>query len=1001
VTVELALLISSGGVALAHRQSAGHWAMLRDVSFADPNIDKAMKSLRKEAVARAGDTFTCLLILPDDQILYTSLTAPTDDPELTTFRIEEGLEGMTPYAVSELVYDWRVIETDRVKLAVVARETLDEARGFADGHGFRPVGFAAMPPQERFPGVPLFDLTKTAEGMSFPDDGIAFGPDTFGQEPEEAEAPDTADDAAPSETDPQLETKADTVAPASKDDTTLAVEETPPEPAPTPEPEPEPEPDPEAHALADAADRDPEEVIAAAAAEPAPDLPAPSPETRPEPPPETPIVAASDAPSLEDPALTEPVMPISDGEAEDGPDAARAPLDPDHPPEFSARGAPVPARDVADPAAPGQTPDMQAPDALDDVIAPVGQNPLAKRLSRVRDASKARPSKTAKPIVPPGRDGSAATPAPRKGRLSGLTASPFPGAGDSAEPEPAARKSIGGRLGDLIGRGESSDSAGVAPLRADTGAPAAGRAVSGTGRLTALGAALGTTPDAARSATTDTAAGTTSDATPDANLTTGLLGRKPDDAAGPSFRTGLLLTIVLLILLAAIAVWSALFLPDSAVARLFGGGSEVATEDPLDAPDAPFAITAPPAIGELATVDAPPAALLDEPLVIPDTAEIDAAPEDEAAADGIDLTTAPSTSDPAEAVTPPDTQTAELPAIPPLAPLPLDGVPSLAETEAVYAEYRIWQRPPDRPDLAPLDSLSDLSLSAVDPAVTALDAISLPAPRLDPTETLRRMPVPPPFGARPPTDASGLVAPTVEGVVTPDGVRVTAGPPPVQSIPRPREQALPPRTPVFSIEDAILGTFRPAPRPGDLGQVVPGDALPERPLITRASLSPQPRALPSETPTAAAGAADRASAASLFPRADAPEASENAVARSLVPAARPGNMETLIANAVRPEPQAPAAVIEAAAIAPGPSIPSNADVARAATQSNALRLREVNLIGVTGTASDRRALVRLPSGRFVRVGVGDRLNGGRVAAIGASTLQYVRSGRTVTLDIPG
>jgi hypothetical protein len=57
---------------------------------------------------------------------------------------------------------------------------------------------------------------------------------------------------------------------------------------------------------------------------------------------------------------------------------------------------------------------------------------------------------------------------------------------------------------------------------------------------------------------------------------------------------------VLLILLAAIAVWSALFLPDSPVARLFGGGSEVAAEDPLDAPDAPFAITAPPAIGELA-----------------------------------------------------------------------------------------------------------------------------------------------------------------------------------------------------------------------------------------------------------------------------------------------------------------------------------------------------------------------------------------------------------------
>jgi hypothetical protein len=481
-----------------------------------------------------------------------------------------------------------------------------------------------------------------------------------------------------------------------------------------------------------------------------------------------------------------------------------------------------------------------------------------------------------------------------------------------------------------------------------------------------------------------------------------------------SFRTGLILTIVLLILLAAIAVWSALFLPDSPVARLLGGGSDVAVDDPLDAPDAPLAITAPPAIGELASVDAPPASVPETgpemrpetaPETSPETPLADAAPEDEAAADGIELADTvvppPPDADPApvETVAPEETAV-----VPPLPPLPLDSVPSLEETEAVYAEYRIWQRPPDRPDLAPLDSLSDLSLSSVDPAVAALDAISLPSPRLDPTETLRAVPPPPPFGSRPETTARGLVAATAEGVVTPDGVLVTAGPPPVQAIPRPREAAPPPRTPTFSIEDAILGTFRPAPRPGDLGEAPATDALPERPVITRASLSPQPRAVQSTS-----GAA---TAASLFPSDTAPETSEtatgatggtvNAVARSLVPAARPGNMETLIANAVRPALQEePATVIEAAAVAPGPSIPSNADVARAATQGNALRLRQVNLIGVTGTASDRRALVRLPSGRFVRVGVGDRLDGGRVAAIGASTLQYVRGGRTVTLDIPG
>ena len=81
MTVNLALLISSDGIALAHRQSAGHWAILQDVSFSARNLNKAMKGLKKEAMARADGDASCLLILPDDQILYTSLTAPTGDPE--------------------------------------------------------------------------------------------------------------------------------------------------------------------------------------------------------------------------------------------------------------------------------------------------------------------------------------------------------------------------------------------------------------------------------------------------------------------------------------------------------------------------------------------------------------------------------------------------------------------------------------------------------------------------------------------------------------------------------------------------------------------------------------------------------------------------------------------------------------------------------------------------------------------------------------------------------
>ena len=126
-----------------------------------------------------------------------------------------------------------------------------------------------------------------------------------------------------------------------------------------------------------------------------------------------------------------------------------------------------------------------------------------------------------------------------------------------------------------------------------------------------------------------------------------------------------------------------------------------------------------------------------------------------------------------------------------------------------------------------------------------------------------------------------------------------------------------------------------------------------------------------------------------------------AIASSILPRTRPGNIEDIIAASDRQPPPSTAVVVEAAAVAAGPEIPSNADVSRAATEANAIRLRNVNLIGVTGTPEDRRALVRLPSGRFMRVGVGDRLDGGRVAAVGETTLQYVRNGRTVTLEIPG
>ena len=133
-------------------------------------------------------------------------------------------------------------------------------------------------------------------------------------------------------------------------------------------------------------------------------------------------------------------------------------------------------------------------------------------------------------------------------------------------------------------------------------------------------------------------------------------------------------------------------------------------------------------------------------------------------------------------------------------------------------------------------------------------------------------------------------------------------------------------------------------------------------------------------------------------------------ATSLVPQARPASLVQRVAQArasvaasaasapAQPTQQTSAA--PAAAPAAAPSIPTRASVARTATETDAITLSRLNLIGVYGSPSDRRALLRLPSGRYVKVKVGDRIDGGRVAQIGTGELQYVKDGRTVTLAMP-
>lgn len=132
-----------------------------------------------------------------------------------------------------------------------------------------------------------------------------------------------------------------------------------------------------------------------------------------------------------------------------------------------------------------------------------------------------------------------------------------------------------------------------------------------------------------------------------------------------------------------------------------------------------------------------------------------------------------------------------------------------------------------------------------------------------------------------------------------------------------------------------------------------------------------------------------------------------AVVLSVRPDVRPANFGNVVVSAraqQQTQPVAAAAppppVTAAAPVQPQNLEPVPGGVARAATQEDAIRLRDINLIGVYGRANARRALVRLSNGRYIRVEVGSALDGGQVTAIGEKALNYVKRGRTYAIELP-
>jgi len=444
---------------------------------------------------------------------------------------------------------------------------------------------------------------------------------------------------------------------------------------------------------------------------------------------------------------------------------------------------------------------------------------------------------------------------------------------------------------------------------------------------------------------------------------------------------GLILTAILLVLLIGVAAWATIS-SETGLVRIFR------------APEPQIAITP----------DLPEVIRPAEPL----------APE--AASPELAL---PTPSETPEAMPEADPQISTAPlSTPSTTPEPGGPLPELTPEEALarYAATGIWQIGPVPPEVPELTNLDDLYQTSIDEAVRFQDALALADLSRMRRDTPPATPsAPAPAGTVFALDARGLVKATPGGVLTPDGVRVQAGPPPLRPPDMPVRSVLAPDTEQTAEDLAAvrrIGAIRPRTRPDDLVEQGERGALSGRTRVELAALRPRSRPV---SVTAAAQQATRtdpdavAAALAEAVATPAPAATAQAVAASLKPKLRPNNQESAAAPVASVAPTvrtAPADPIDdgepelVAAIRTAPTIPSSASIARAATESKAIKLRDINLIGVYGSPGNRRALVRMANGRYEKVKVGDRIDGGKVSAISDGELRYIKRGRDVVLSMP-
>ena len=997
-----ALDFRDGVIALLHRTTRG-WQQVGSTPADAPDLTEALSYLRATALGLSPRGLATKLVIPNEQVLYTQVHAPGPDVAKRRRQIKAGLEGLTPYSVDDLVYDWWGSGPE-IHVAVVARETLTEAEAFAAEHRFNPVSFVAAPEDGGYKSEPFFGpsalaATLLAEGEKVERDLDPIAVVTR-EYPRASAAPGTAEPKvapppveAPMVEMPMVEMPAVRIGVPAVDEAAPSPVEAAVAPVPSV---------PEAGPLSAAAHAGPD--AAALAVEPrsedADTLPDFSAARAP-----AAGVTAFDPVTMAADLVDEAPMALDVTDEPEGPSVPGGPGQGDA--MSSVATTEIPVKDDL-PASPA--PSIMAAfssrratdhDGPADGAAPAEKMGPAEMAIMTADFAAAVEAKARKsPAVGPAPSQRASVPRPALARpasalpLASRDAVPFPGRSQAAKLAPARAKVAVSAPGIAGPRRERN----VVPLTK----PAELQPGVQTGAQ--IAAQIG-----AKSA---------------AKGPTGLDGR-PLAVRGKPRYLGLILTGLLLLALTLVAAWSSYYLsfneadPDAVPAE-----NAVASAASGPAPDG--ATDALPSAEDEALADgqgpdpAPESAPASAASLAEQPSPTEPAPSEPAPSEPAPIEPAPS-EQVATAAVEPATEPAPEPAAPLPEPAPATGVVTEAALAAVPAN----------------DPQDEIFLAAADTPPQTSDPVVMPkmAVGSDPPPDLAAPP--PPFGTVYTFDAAGRIQPTPEGIMTPEGVLLIAGAPKMVPPLRPAALTAAAAAPVAALpvavvpevagavgSDPALAGKKPKPRPAGVVDSAAtaerqGEVLAPAPDSRFASARPQrrPTAL---TRTASADAAlanepaaNEAASASLAANGVQASTSALAVAVSRKPAARPSGMDQAVDAAVAAAVQAadPEPVVQTASLAPeeqsepeaeaaAPRLPTNASVAKQATTKDALNLSKVALLGIFGTASGRYAMVRQPGGGVKKVGVGDTIDGGRIAAISATAVQYQKGGRMLTLTLP-